>query len=406
MMLFSSTIFSSVLTLLTQTIVASELGPEAFGIFSSSLALVMLLSPIIAMGSDGYLLKFVTNYDHDLSRFNFNWIIYFILTSFPAVSVFLLIDLSQSSYLLILMISQSLINFSVAILQSKNHFISVSVLLILQSFSRILALVLLILFTDNVTINIVIILYVFVAILMVTICLILLNKHGFGFKFITKGQFKKYELLSFIKSAAPFGFTTLLHLAYFQSDIIIINRLFSSEEAGLYSAAFMILTAAYMIPSVLYQKYFLPIAHQISSAGDLIREFNYFRKGAKYIFLLSLLTAGSYYLLSDFIVMKIYGEDYVVSSMYIKVLSICIVFRFLSSNSGVFLMTKDLVHKKNKYMFICAVFNITFNFILIPRYGAIAAATTTILTEILLCVLFYRGIRKYKFSKIYASSLC
>lgn len=402
-MLLSSTVFSSILTLLTQTIAASKLGPEAFGVFSSSLALVMLLSPIIAMGSDGYLLKFVTDYEHDVSKFNFNWLIYFAFTLFPAVSVFLLVDSSQNSLFLVLMISQSLINFSVAVFQSKKKFISVSLLLVLQSGLRMLALGGVIIFTDNITLNVIIDLYVFVAVLMVTICLFTLHKHGFGLRFIIKdNKVDKQELSFFVKSAAPFGFTTLLHLAYFQSDIIIIDWLYSSEDAGFYSAAFMILSAAYMIPSVIYQKYLLPIVHQLSSIGNQGREFDYFKKGELYMFALSILIAGAYYLLADFIVVLIYGEGYLNSSIYIKILSLCIIFRFLSSNSGAFLMTGDLVHKKNKYMLICATFNITFNLIFIPFYGAIAAAITTIVTEVLLCSLFFRGIKRYKFSKIYA----
>ncbi|MEO9494332.1 MAG: oligosaccharide flippase family protein [Vibrio splendidus] len=404
--LFSSTIFSSVLTLVTQTFIASKLGPEAFGVFSASLALVMLLSPVLAMGSDGYLLKSTVDSKYDSLKFNHNWTLYFLITSLPAASVFLLFDSSQSSQLLFLMISQSLINFCVAVFQSKKKFISVSLLLVLQSVSRVCVLGLFVVFFDKVTIDVVVNLYVFVAMIMVVTCTFILNKNGFGVKNIGKTKVNRQDFLSFIKSAAPFGFTTLLHLAYFQSDIIIINSLYSQKEAGLYSAAVMILTAAYMIPSVIYQKYFLPIVHQLSSSGELKKEFYSFKKGAIFIFVLSVLTAGVYYLLSDFIVLMIYGDDYLASSVYLKFLSICIIFRFLSSNSGVFLMTEDLVHKKNKYMLICAIFNITFNFILIPYYGARAAVITTIVTEILLCALFYRGIKKYKFSRIYASSLC
>ncbi|EJL6523237.1 oligosaccharide flippase family protein, partial [Vibrio cholerae] len=393
------TILSSVLTLLTQTVIASEIGPEEFGVFSSSLALVMLLSPIIAMGSDGYLLKFITKPNHNLSRFNYNWILYFVFTSFPTVSVFLVVDSSQTRQLLLLMISQSLINFCVAIFQSKKEYFFVSLLLSLQSFSRILALVFFIYISDKVTLDDIVTLYVLVAVIMVSICLLALHKYGFGVRYIGKEKLNKREHISFVKSAMPFGITTFLHFAYFQSDIIIINRLYSSEEAGVYSAAFMILTAAYMIPSVIYQKYFLPIAHRLSSSGEIEKEIFYFKKGFIYVFYLSLLISSSYYLLSDFTVIMIYGDDYIDSSFYLKLLSVCIIFRFISSNSGVYLMTGDLVHKKNKYMFVCAVFNIILNVIFIPSNGAIAAAITTISTEVLLCTLFYRGIKKYKFSK-------
>lgn len=405
-MLFSSTVFSSILTLLTQALIASRLGPVEFGIFSSSLALVILLCPLIAMGSDGYFLKFFVKGNEDIIEFNSNWSIYFFSTLFPALMLFLIMDRGASEQLFLLMISQSLINFCVAIFQAKKQYTSVSIMLTLQSILRIVILALLIFFLENISINNIIDLYVFVAVLMVALCLFILTRAGFGALFVNYSHISMARCWLFIKKAAPFGFTTLLHLIYFQSDIIIIDRLYSSEEAGLYSAAFMILTAAYMIPSVIYQKYFLPIAHQLSSSGELDREYQYFKKGAKYILIIALFSMGIYYASSDFIVNLIYGEEYSESSIYLKILSICIIFRFLSSNSGVFLMTENLIYKKNIYMLICAIFNIVFNIIFIPMYGAIAAAITTVFTEILLCVLFYRGIKKYKFSKILVSSLC
>ncbi|WP_257975345.1 hypothetical protein, partial [Vibrio parahaemolyticus] len=93
----------------------------------------------------------------------------------------------------------------------------------------------------------------------------------------------------------------------------------------MYSAAFMILTAAYMIPSVIYQKYFLPIAHQMASSGEGGKEYDFYLKGTKYIFMVSLFVTCIYYFLSEIIVYTIYGSEYSASSEYLKLLSFCIV---------------------------------------------------------------------------------
>ncbi|MBE3788391.1 oligosaccharide flippase family protein [Vibrio parahaemolyticus] len=84
LMLFSSTLFSSILTLFTQTLIASRLTPEEFGIFSSSLALVMLLFPLIAIGSDGYWLKFSADRSLRQSDFNSNWVVFFYHYTHPS----------------------------------------------------------------------------------------------------------------------------------------------------------------------------------------------------------------------------------------------------------------------------------------------------------------------------------
>lgn len=400
LMLFSSSILSSVLTLVTQAIIASELGPDSFGVFSSSLALVMLLCPIIAMGSDGYFLKFTSGVDDQALQFNSNWVLYFIITSILMLIIYFMFESTDTGKLALLMISQSLMNFCVAVFQSKKKYLSVSVILTLQSLSRISALGLFILYYEIITLENIVALYFFVSLLMIMVCFFVLYQLEFGVLYFKYKNITYQGFIAFLKSSMPFGVTTLLHLVYFQSDIIVIDKLYSSEDAGIYSAAFVVLTAAYMIPSVIYQKYFLPIAHQLAALGPIEREYLYFIKGTKYMFLFALISMGVVYMSSDWIVSLVYGEEYSESSMYIKVLSICIIFRFLSSNAGVFLMTRDLVHKKNKYMFVCAILNIVLNVIFVPFYGAIAAAITTIVTEFLLCSLFYWGIKTHKFPNL------
>ncbi|WP_140341764.1 oligosaccharide flippase family protein, partial [Vibrio parahaemolyticus] len=387
-------------TLFTQTLIASRLTPEEFGIFSSSLALVMLLFPLIAIGSDGYWLKFSADRSLRQSDFNSNWVVFFIITLIPAIGLFYIVDNEESRILCLLMVSQSLINFNVAVFQSKKRYKSVSIMLALQSLSRLLLLLCSMFFLETISISTVIKLYVVVAVIMVIFCCVMLNVSEFGVLFFNRSRVDPVNCWGFIKKATPFGITTLLHLVYFQSDIIIINRFYSAEDAGLYSAAFMILTAAYMIPSVIYQKYFLPIAHQMASSGEGGKEYDFYLKGTKYIFMVSLFVTCIYYFLSEIIVYTIYGSEYSASSEYLKLLSFCIVFRFLSSNAGVFLTTENLIHKKNKYMLICAIFNVILNIIFIPRFGAVSAVISTVLTEIILCALFYRGVKRYKFQSI------
>ncbi|TOQ09383.1 hypothetical protein, partial [Vibrio parahaemolyticus] len=175
-------------TLFTQTLIASRLTPEEFGIFSSSLALVMLLFPLIAIGSDGYWLKFSADRSLRQSDFNSNWVVFFIITLIPAIGLFYIFDNEESRILCLLMVSQSLINFNVAVFQSKKRYKSVSIMLALQSLSRLLLLLCSMFFLETISISTVIKLYVVVAVIMVIFCCVMLNVSEFGVLFFNRSR--------------------------------------------------------------------------------------------------------------------------------------------------------------------------------------------------------------------------
>jgi O-antigen/teichoic acid export membrane protein len=76
----------------------------------------------------------------------------------------------------------------------------------------------------------------------------------------------------------------------------------------------------------------------------------------------------------------------------ILLLSVPIV--FLAHNSGAILTTKNLINKKVRYMGIVALLNIVLNLIVIPKYGAIGAASTTVVSNLVLLILYIINVKK------------
>ncbi|MGS4880492.1 oligosaccharide flippase family protein [Photobacterium damselae] len=387
--LMSSTLISSVLTFITQMMIAKNTSPEFFGNLTGTLSLIMILAPLMAFGADGYLLRYYAEKKGNINDFGSNWLFYW-LASFVLCYIiydYLAYDMSRLFFLIV--ISQSLINISVSYLQASGKYSSVSVLLSAQSILRFVILYFLfyIHFLNDK--------YIYISYVFVSICMIILSLY-----FICKFDFICVNfngLKSFILSSYPYGLSIILHLIYFQSDIFLVNKLYSSYEAGLYSLAFTLISASYLLPSVLYQKYLLPKIHQME-INNINSQKIYFYKGGLAMIIISVIIFFFFFFFSDYIVDIFFDDKYEKSILFIKILSLCIIFRYMSSNAGVYLMNEFLIGKKNKVMLFCAIFNVVLNFIFIPYYGALAAAIITVVTEIILCISFYFLVNKYRFS--------
>ncbi|MEG2251360.1 MAG: polysaccharide biosynthesis C-terminal domain-containing protein, partial [Bacilli bacterium] len=101
--------------------------------------------------------------------------------------------------------------------------------------------------------------------------------------------------------------------------------------------------------------------------------------------------------LSKDIILLISGDKFIYSNLTMKIISVIIIFIPAGTFFGGQLL---LPNDKEKLVFKVAitgmVFNVIFNFILIPKFSIAGAAFATVFTEILICL--YRG---YEVKKIY-----
>lgn len=388
LILFSSSIFAAGLTFLTQVLLARNLTPATYGIFSSYLSLILLMNAFSGFGSDSLILKLNGISSGKLNKLKKSIVFYDILGLIISSLICLVIVWTEqpgikyiSIFLLICNLSLYINRLVSSILQINSRY---NTLALWQSALAILRFIFIlgIQLTAVITIENVVFSYILASILT---CFI-------GLKFITEFFKKSFNSNIFLKKvfkqASPFGVAALCHLVYFQSDIVLINMLGSSVEAGYYTVAFTIIISAYLIPTAIYQKYLLPKVHYWYH-HDKQKIGVIYQKGGKVMLILSVLIVIVIQLFSECFILKIYGNDYINAVTFIRVLSVCIIFRFMSSNIGVILSTGDMISKKTKAMLYTAIINVVSNLILIPLYGAIAACYTTALCEIILMLQFY-----------------
>lgn len=200
------------------------------------------------------------------------------------------------------------------------------------------------------------------------------------------------EVKKIIIGSLPYGLLSILGLLYFRIDAILLSYLKGSFETGIYGAAYRFLEAVIFIPSA-FSMALLPVLTKLhdSSAKDIKK---LFFKSFKIMLGLGLIVFLGYVLILPEII-KVVLPNYLSATAAIKILSLSIPFMFIHIPAVSVLLSTDRFLKPVILLsFVTLGFNIITNLIFIPRFGFMAAAWVTTLSEILSFVVFYLLVKR------------
>ena len=180
-----------------------------------------------------------------------------------------------------------------------------------------------------------------------------------------------------LKASAPLMLTGIATSIDLKIDQVMIRYLQDMEQVGQYAAAVRLSALWYFVPLAIMSSYFPKVVDQIKqntfSPAVTIRV-------QSIMFYLSITVAIIMTILSDEIVLLLYGEQYIDSSEVLKIHIWSAVFIFIGQ-----LMSKVLVARhQEKFLFynklISSSVNVGLNLYLIPHYGIAGAATATLIS--------------------------
>jgi O-antigen/teichoic acid export membrane protein len=156
------------------------------------------------------------------------------------------------------------------------------------------------------------------------------------------------------------------------ADLVMLGILSNSVNVGYYAVAVRVYSMMTMFPASINMFF-----------SSRIGNTDFFQKGgfAKYSRItMSLCVLGTFlvYFLSDYIILFAAGEEFIKSAFILKILAVAFIFRSVS-----YIFAAKWIHLE-KYSFLSKVSsvngitNIILNFIFIPKYGAVAAAWTSL----------------------------
>jgi O-antigen/teichoic acid export membrane protein len=396
---------------------ARELGVESFGIFGSALSLLNIFGIFIGFGVAQLWLKVFGKEGWDGARWirpSINFITLTIFITLAALGLWAYLgphdDFMKNTLLImsLFIVGRAFVELVGSKMQLEENYLALAIFQLLPNLLRLIVLAILIyIFAIKVNVTDVAWVYSFVSTLFIAAGVYQINLLKKG-SFYLKGHGGKSVngCIGFIKvrnvfsAAWPFGMASLFAFIYVQSDIIMVKYISGDIEAGYYSAAFFVLTAILIFPSVIYQKYLIPKYHRWANHNKKML-YNAYKKGNLYMALSGFVTMLFLLSISDFSIPFIFGAKYQNSVVLINILAMIIPVYFISFSVSATLMTGENIRRKVKYMGLTAAINIVLNYYLIGSLGARGAAFSTLLSYIILLLLYFSASQRYVFSRKY-----
>lgn len=191
----------------------------------------------------------------------------------------------------------------------------------------------------------------------------------------------------------PLMFNNLLSSLFFRIDVLILQPLKGDTVLGYYNTAYRFIDALNFIPSNFTLAIFPALARFATSAkNSMLRAYILSLKALLWIALP--ITVGTFFVAHELI--QIFGGDAYLphSAIALQVLIWFLPFSFINSVTHYVLIALGQQRFLTKAFIIGVLFNILANLAVIPSLSYVGASLVTILSEIVLLIPFYIGVRK------------
>jgi len=224
--------------------------------------------------------------------------------------------------------------------------------------------------------------YVFSALVGLIITIFLIRKRFVKFKSEVDLLFWK----NLFREAWPFAIFTIFAGVYFQISTVILSILDTDSAVGLYSIAFNSVIIFFVLPDIVSGSV-LPTLSKLFVKKNLLKELS--KKLIILMLCIGLILAIVLFFGAPFFIKLIYGKEFAGATLAFQIMVWVLPLRFMNYLFAVFLIAANLQKKRLNAAIICALFNILMNLILIPAFSFEGAAVATLLTEIILFLLYF-----------------
>ena len=200
---------------------------------------------------------------------------------------------------------------------------------------------------------------------------------------------------SLIRMGFPLMLIHLLQTVFISIDILLLRLMLDNGEevVGWYQNAYKWFNALQIIPSFFTLALFAIISREIKRSIDAARRM--YMLSLKLMLLLALPIAAFTTFLAYFLVRLLAGPEYLPhGAIALQLVIWSIPFGWLNSVTNYVLIALGLEGMQPRAFTIAVGFNIIANLIFIPRFSYVAASVTTILSEVVLMLVFAYYLRR------------
>lgn len=183
-----------------------------------------------------------------------------------------------------------------------------------------------------------------------------------------------------MRYAIRFHISTVAALIIFRADLLLVNHFRGAKEAGAYAVASQMANLMVLLPAIIGTLLFPRVAASADPRGGMTTRVT---RHTAFIMLVACITAVPFSFLLPFV----YGAEFRDSTIQLLILLPGVYFFGIESVMVQHFSGTGLPPAIPMFWLIALVFNVTSNLLLIPSFGAIAAAITSTLSYTLIFVL-------------------
>lgn len=230
----------------------------------------------------------------------------------------------------------------------------------------------------------------------ITIALSFVGMRFFGFlvavfyahKLLPNITFKPYfkDVKKILNQVLIFGLFLVFGNLYFQLDTILIAYLVDTESVGIYQSVFKLIVLPLIIPEIFVGSILPALARLYSTEPEKWDKIGF--SLYKLLVFISIPISIILFVYPDHIILLIYGAEYAQAIPILRIFSVIVFIRFFAETYGM-MLTSSYRQKLRMYVVLGAtIFNLILNLVLIPEIGIFGAAVTSLLTNLLVAILF------------------
>lgn len=194
------------------------------------------------------------------------------------------------------------------------------------------------------------------------------------------------KMTGMLKMALPYGFLGVLGFLYFRVDSLLLSYLKGPFETGIYGVGYKFLEAVVFVPSAISSALFPVFANL--SASNLAASYRLYVKSTVALLGLSLVVMMGYWLVLPMLI-ELFLPQYRQSISVIKILSLCVPLMFMISPQALIMMSIRRFLRPLLWMSVFNLgLNVVLNLIFIPKFGYIASAWISVLSDAIGFLLF------------------
>lgn len=195
---------------------------------------------------------------------------------------------------------------------------------------------------------------------------------------LSNWKFDRRTALRLLKESWPMMFSGIAAIVYLKIDVVMLGSMRESRDVGIYSAAVRISEIFYFLPTIVSATLLPAIVR--SSQHDA----SFFNKRIQALIdglaLYSIVAIAFLLTSADVLVNLLFGSDYSEAGLILKIHAFALIFVATGTSRDKMLIAENRTLFIMISTFFGAVINIALNLYLIPRYAGIGAAISTVVS--------------------------